>query len=149
MSEDGGVILHYAVLKSGDLDNVGVTSTEIKRRLQKIGVGEEVIRKVTIICFEAEMNLACYTDRGGNLKVEVRPDRVEVFVEDDGPGIEDLDQAMTPGYSTAPLWIKELGFGAGLGLPNIKEKSDVFHIESGIGEGTRIHSVVFRRKDAA
>lgn len=149
MSEDWEVILYYAILNSGDLDNVGITSTEIKRRLQEIGVDEEVTKKVSIVCFEAEMNLASYADRGGHLKVEVKPDRVEVVVEDDGPGIEDLEKAMTPGYSTAPLWIRELGFGAGLGLPNIKEKSDVFHIESEVGKGTKINAVVFRRRDAA
>ncbi len=149
LSEGWEVVLHYAILKGGDLDNVGVVSTEIKRRLQEIGVEDDVIKKVSIICFEAEMNLASYADRGGHLKVEVKPNRVEVVVEDDGPGIEDVEKAMTPGYSTAPLWIRELGFGAGLGLPNIKEKSDVFHIESEMGKGTKIYSVVFRRKDAA
>ena len=149
LNEGWEVVLHYVVLKGGDLDNVGIVSTEIKRRLQEIGVEDDVIKKVSIICFEAEMNLASYADRGGHLKVEVKPNRVEVVVEDDGPGIEDVERAMTPGYSTAPLWIRELGFGAGLGLPNIKEKSDVFHIESKMGKGTKIYSVVFRRKDAA
>jgi serine/threonine-protein kinase RsbT len=145
----GEVFLYYVILNSGNLDNVGITSTEIKRRLQEMGVEDEVVKRVSIICFEAEMNLASYADRGGHLKVEVKPERVEVVVEDDGPGIEDLEQAMTPGYSTAPLWIRELGFGAGLGLPNIKDKSDVFHIESEVGKGTKINAVVFRRKDAA
>ncbi len=149
MSSELGVVLYFAVLNSGGLDNVGAVSTEVKRRLQEINVEDGVIRRVSIICFEAEMNLASYADRGGHLKVEVKPDRVEIFVEDDGPGIEDVEQAMTPGYSTAPLWIRELGFGAGLGLPNMEEKSDIFHIESEVGKGTRIHSVVFRRRDAA
>ncbi len=149
LNEGWEVVLYYTILNSGDLDNVGAVSTEVKRRLQEIGVEDEVIKKVSIVCFESEMNLASYADRGGHLKVEVKPDRVEVFVDDDGPGIEDLEKAMTPGYSTAPLWIKELGFGAGLGLPNIQEKSDVFNIESVMGEGTKIHAVVFRRKDAA
>lgn len=149
LNEGWEAILYYTILNSGDLDSVGVVSTEIKRRLQEIGVEDEVIKKVSIICFESEMNLASYADRGGHLKVEVQPDKVEVFVDDDGPGIEDVEKAMTPGYSTAPLWIKELGFGAGLGLPNIQEKSDMFHIESAVGKGTKIHAVVFRRKDEA
>lgn len=141
--------LFYSVLKSNSLDDVGIVSTEIKRRLEKMGVERDVVRKVAVICFEAEMNLALYTERGGNIKIEVEPERVEILVDDDGPGIVDLEKAMQPGYSTAPLWIHELGFGAGMGLPNIKNNSDIFEIESELGRGTYIHSVVYRGENAA
>ncbi len=142
----GRRVFAYSVVRQANFDDVGVVSTEIKRKLEEAGVERETVRRVSIICFEAEMNLALYTERGGNIQVVLEPDRVEVFVEDDGPGIEDLEQAMQPGYSTAPLWVHEMGFGAGMGLPNMKRNSDVFEISSEMGKGTRIHSVVYRRK---
>ena len=139
----------FSVVKKGSFDDVGVVSTEIKRKLEEMGVERETVRRVSVICFEAEMNLALYTERGGNIQVVVEPDRIDVYVEDDGPGIEDLEKAMQPGYSTAPLWVHEMGFGAGMGLPNMKQNSDVFEISSEVGRGTKIHSVVFRRKEDA
>ena len=139
----------FSVVKRGSFDDVGVVSTEIKRKLEEMGVERETVRRVSVICFEAEMNLALYTERGGNIQVVVEPDRIDVYVEDDGPGIEDLEKAMQPGYSTAPLWVHEMGFGAGMGLPNMKQNSDVFEISSEVGRGTKIHSVVFRRKEDA
>ncbi len=145
----GKEVFSFSVVKRGSFDDVGVVSTEIKRKLEEMGVERETVRRVSVICFEAEMNLALYTERGGNIQVVVEPDRIDVYVEDDGPGIEDLEKAMQPGYSTAPLWVHEMGFGAGMGLPNMKQNSDVFEISSEVGRGTKIHSVVFRRKEDA
>ncbi len=145
----GKQVFAYSVVRRGNFDDVGVVSTEIKRKLEEAGVERETVRRVSVICFEAEMNLALYTDRGGNIQVVVEPDKVDIYVEDDGPGIEDLEKAMQPGYSTAPLWVHEMGFGAGMGLPNMKQNSDVFEISSEVGKGTKIHSVVFRRKEHA
>ncbi len=142
-------VFAYSVVSTGSFDDVGVVSTEIKRDLEEAGVEKDTVRRVAVICFEAEMNLALYTERGGNIQVVVEPDRVDIYVEDDGPGIEDVEKAMQPGYSTAPLWVHELGFGAGMGLPNMKENSDIFEIVSELGKGTKIHSVVFRRKEDA
>jgi serine/threonine-protein kinase RsbT len=146
----GKQVFAYSVVRSADFEDVGVVSTEIKKKLEEAGVERETVRRVSVICFEGEMNLALYTERGGNIQVIVEPDKVDIYVEDDGPGIEDLEKAMQPGYSTAPLWVHEMGFGAGMGLPNMKRNSDVFEITSEVGKGTRIHSVVYRRKkDAA
>ena len=93
------------------------------------------------------MNLALYTLRGGNIKVKIEPEKAEIYV-DDGPGIKDVEKAMQPGYSMAPLWIHELGFGAGMGLPNMKNNSDIFEIKSELGRGTYIYCVVYRRGNA-
>jgi len=145
----GKHVLAYSVVRRGDFDDVGVVSTEIKRKLEEMGVEREAVRKVSVICFEAEMNLALYTNKGGNIQVVVEPDKVDIYVEDEGPGIDDLEKAMEPGFSTAPLWVHEMGFGAGMGLPNMKQNSDVFEIVSEVGKGTKIHSVVFRRREDA
>ena len=137
--------MYYVVLKSAiELDDVGVVSTEIKRRLEKMQVEREIVRRVAVICFEAEMNLVLYTVRGGEIEVRVKPDMIDIYIRDDGPGIEDIEQAMQPGYSTAPMWVHEMGFGAGMGLPNIKKQSDEFEIESEVGKGTIIHAVILR-----
>lgn len=133
-------------VKPLDLASAGSASSQIKVELQRNGIEEDVVRKVGIICFEAEMNMILYST-GGKLKVEVWPDRIEILAEDDGPGIEDLQKAMEPGYSTAPPWAQDYGFGAGMGFPNMKQNSDVFDVETKPGEGTRIHSVVYRSKD--
>jgi len=142
-------VFSYSVVRTGSFEDVGLISTEIKKKLEELGVERNIVRRVSIICFEAEMNISLYAERGGNIFVAVEPDKVDIYVEDDGPGIEDLEKAMQPGYSTAPLWVHELGFGAGMGLPNMEKNSDVFEITSELGKGTKIHSVVFRNKDAA
>ncbi len=142
-------VFAYSVVRRGSFEDVGVVSTEIKKKLEEAGVERDTVRRVSIICFEAEMNLALYTNKGGNILVALEPDKVDIYVEDDGPGIEDLEKAMQPGYSTAPLWVHEMGFGAGMGLPNMKQNSDLFEISSEVGKGTKIHSVVFRRKENA
>jgi serine/threonine-protein kinase RsbT len=141
--------LYYVVPKTESFEEVGVVSTGMKAGLEKMGVEGSLVRRVAVICFEAEMNLVLYTTRGGNIRVVVDPERVDVFVQDDGPGMENVEEALQPGYSTAPMWIHELGFGAGMGLPNMKRNSDVFEIKSELGKGTFIHAVVFRRRDAA
>ncbi len=147
MGDDGMLFLAYSVLKSDNFEDVGIVSTEIKRNLEKVGLEKDVLRRAAVICFEAEMNLALYTDSGGDMQVVLDNEKVEITIEDEGPGIADLEQAMQPGFSTAPLWVHEMGFGAGLGLPNIKMNSDEFSIESAVGKGTKIHSVIFRRKE--
>ncbi len=132
-------------IKPMDLANAGVASSHVKIELQRYGIEEDVVKRVGIICFEAEMNMILYSV-GGKLKVEANSDAVEIFAEDNGPGIEDLEKAMQPGYSTAPPWAQDYGFGAGMGFPNMKQNSDVFEVESTPGVGTKIHAIVYRRK---
>ncbi len=133
-------------IKAMDLANAGAASSHVKSELQKYGIEEEVVKRVGIICFEAEMNMILYSV-GGKLKVEANSNSVEIFAEDNGPGIEDLEKAMQPGYSTAPPWAQDYGFGAGMGFPNMKQNSDVFEVESAPGVGTKIHAIIYRRKE--
>ncbi len=133
-------------IKPMDLANAGLASSSIKAELQKHGIEEDIIRRASVVCFEAEMNMILYSE-GGKLKVEVDDQKLDIIAEDVGPGIEDLEKAMQPGYSTAPPWAQDYGFGAGMGFPNMKKNSDVFDVESKLGSGTRVHSIIYRRNE--
>jgi len=118
-----------------DFKQAGASSSRLKRTLKRLGIGPGVVRRVAIASYEAEMNLVIFTE-GGRISAEVQPGRVLLEVEDAGPGIADLDKALQPGYSTATEWVRELGFGAGMGLTNIQKCSDTFDIRSELGKGT-------------
>jgi len=135
--------MQYAV-RAGDIDRGGSASAQIKAELSRAGVDAVTARRAGIISFEGEMNLMVYAHDGGTITVTVEADAVTIEVKDLGPGIEDIDLAMTPGYSTAPDWATDLGFGAGMGLINIQKNSDLFEIHSHIGEGTTIISRIDR-----
>jgi len=136
-------------IQAGDIEHGGSASARIKSELTRSGVDPSTARRVGIVSFEAEMNLIVYSDRGGSLTVRVEPEAVVVEIEDSGPGIEDIELAMTPGYSTAPEWATDLGFGAGMGLANMKVNADGFEIWSQPGEGTRITCRIDRAGSAA
>ena len=127
-----------------DLESAGKVSTEVRRILRSLGVEPEVVRRAGIVCFEGEMNIALYT-KGGRIILIVRDDRVELLFSDRGPGIADIDLVKQPGYSTAPDWARELGFGAGMGIPNMEANSDRFAMYSRVGVGTVIRATIFRR----
>ena len=126
--------LRYGVA-GREFELAGRASSRLKRTLARFGVSPRVVRRVAIACYEAEMNLVFFT-AGGSIEAELRPSRIAVAVRDEGPGIADLDKALAPGYSTAADWVRELGFGAGMGLPNIRRMADRFDIRSAPGEGT-------------
>lgn len=125
------------LVEGGDFRNAGNASTQIKTILKQIGIPGEVIRRVAIAAYEAEMNMVMYAKRGV-MTLRIEPMKVEISVEDEGPGIEDIELAMQEGYSTASPEIREMGFGAGMGLPNIKKNSDEFSIASTVGKGTQL-----------
>lgn len=125
-----------------DFENAGQASTEIKAFLQKKGVSSKVIRRVAVAAYELEINIVAHSE-GGTLTVTVTDEFVRIISQDSGPGIRDVDAAMTEGFSTANDWVKSLGFGAGMGLPNIKRVSDVFEIKSIMGAGTTVKSCIF------
>ncbi len=131
-----------------DLERAGQVSTEVQRVLRKLGVEPEVVRRAGIVCFEGEMNIVLYTP-GGRIILLVYDDRVELIFSDQGPGIPDIELARQPGYSTAPDWARELGFGSGMGLPNMEANADRLEIRSRLGEGTVIRATFFRRRDEA
>lgn len=142
MNEKPLVHLEYPVLGRAYFLG-GRASTSLRRALAQAGVEEEVIQRVCVACYEAEMNVVLHA-RTGYMSVDVWPDRVEVCVTDRGPGIEDVELAMQPGYSTASEEARSLGFGAGMGLPNIRQHADEMSIESTVGEGVRL-MMTFRR----
>ena len=121
-----------------DFINAGSVSVEIKRILKEIGIKPEVIYKVSICCYEAEMNVVMYAN-SATLDFSITPEEVIIILKDEGPGIKDVEKAMTEGYSTATDEMREMGFGAGMGLPNIKKNSDEFNIETEVSKGTELH----------
>lgn len=120
----------------------GTASNNIKNTLKMLGIQSDVCRRAAVIAYEAEINLVIHAN-GGILKAVISEDRLEITAEDEGPGIPDIEQAMTEGYTTASNQAREMGFGAGMGLPNIKKNSDIFEIESTPGVGTILRSTVF------
>ena len=132
--------LHYEV-SGEDFTRAGEASGAVKKRLKSLGYEPDAIRRVAIAMYEAEINMVIHAD-GGYCDVDIYPDRVEVLLSDHGPGIPDVEKAMQEGYSTAPDNIRSLGFGAGMGLPNIKKYSDEMRIETTIGVGTNLYLTV-------
>lgn len=135
-------------IAGGDYEKAGWASRNLKDQLKQIGAAPEQIRRVMIAAYEAEMNVVIHA-QDGTMKVALDRGRLDVEVADRGPGIADIPLAMTEGYSTAPAKARELGFGAGMGLPNIRRSSDRFTIESTAGVGTRICFTVFLRPQEA
>ena len=117
--------------------SAGAASEAVKMRLKQIGVDPAVVRKVSIAMYEGEINMVIHAN-GGRADVAIWPTHVELVLSDDGPGIADIDLAMQEGYSTAPDAIRSLGFGAGMGLPNMKKYSDEMKLESEVGKGTTV-----------
>lgn len=134
------VKLHYEIIK-GDFIKAGEASSSIKRAFLQLGIKNEIIKRVCISCYEAEMNIVIHS-LGGFLELYIYSDRVKIIAEDRGPGIENIALAMKEGYSTASEKIREMGFGAGMGLPNMKKSSDVFDIESKEGFHTRVIMII-------
>lgn len=122
---------------ANDFTRAGEASSSLKSNLKKMGVNPEIIRKVAIAMYEGEINMVIHAT-GGKIDVTVSPEEIEMILKDQGPGIENIELAMQAGYSTAPDNIRNLGFGAGMGLPNMKKYSDEFNIESTVGVGTTV-----------
>lgn len=124
-----------------DFEHGGKASTAIKKHLVEHHVDRTLIKRVAIASYELEMNQVVHS-KGGTISYRITPEAVEILVQDRGPGIENVDQALTEGYTTADDWIKSMGFGAGLGLPNARRVSDIFFIHSEPGVGTTVKAVV-------
>lgn len=124
-----------------DFTRAGEASSDVKRKLKQMGVPPEAIRKVAIAMYEGEINMVIHA-KGGTILVEITPEKILMVLDDVGPGIPDVALAMKEGYSTAPDEIRSLGFGAGMGLPNMKKYSDEMEIDTRLGEGTKITMAV-------
>ena len=128
-------------VKADDMTAAGDVSARIKRHMKRLGIPSSIMRRVSVCTYEAEINLVIHSD-GGQIDFEISEDRILVRARDVGPGIPDIDKAMTEGWSTASNEVRNMGFGAGMGLPNMKRNADEFAISSVVGEGTDI-SMIF------
>lgn len=135
------ITLNYDV-DSNDFTRAGEASSNVKRKLKLMGVDPEIVRRVAISLYEGEINMVIHS-YGGDIKVIISQEEIEMILSDKGPGIEDTELAMKAGYSTAPDNIRSLGFGAGMGLPNMKKHSDDLKIESKVGVGTTLIMKVY------
>ena len=139
MSEEA-VKFHFDV-DGENFTSAGEASVQVKKLLRQLGISPDVIRRVSIAMYEGEINMVIHAD-GGSADVLVDNDKVTIILADRGPGIADIEKAMQEGYSTAPDQIRSLGFGAGMGLPNMKRYTDDMQIESVVGEGTTVTMTV-------
>ncbi|MDD3802784.1 MAG: ATP-binding protein [bacterium] len=130
-------------IKHNDFDRAGSASSGLKNTLKQIGYPPDIIKRIVVSSYEAEMNVVVHAS-DGHLRAVITPDEVHVTVKDNGPGIENVEMAMKEGYSTAPERIRELGFGAGMGLPNIKKNTDELKVESFVPTGTTVDFIVRR-----
>jgi anti-sigma regulatory factor (Ser/Thr protein kinase) len=128
-------------IAGNDFNNAGKATEQAKKILKQIGIDPSAMRRVAIAAYEAEMNIVIHAYQG-KLMFNITPRYIEVIADDSGPGIPDIEKAMQEGYSTAPDRIRELGFGAGMGLPNMKKFSDIFEINSIVGKGTRVRMII-------
>ncbi len=136
-----GLNLHFEV-DGNDFTLAGECSSKVKKMLTKIGIDPAVIRKTAIAMYEGEINMVIHAN-GGCIDVSVEPDKIIAVLKDNGPGISDIEKAMQEGYSTATNQVRELGFGAGMGLPNMKKYSDEMNIDSVVGIGTTVRLVFY------
>jgi anti-sigma regulatory factor (Ser/Thr protein kinase) len=137
ISDRTTLVLRYNI-KAHDFIHGGNASSNIKRALLRLGADPQIARRCGIAVYEAEMNLIIHTNHGGILKLEMEPHRITMSTIDDGPGIPDIAQVLQAGYSTASEQVREMGFGAGMGLINIKRCVDKMEIESTVGKGTKL-----------
>ena len=131
------MLLEYKV-DGGDFTQAGYASSQIKKTLKLLNVDAAIIKRVVIALYEAEVNIVAHAYRGV-IYAQIEGSGIKLRLEDEGPGIPDIERAMTPGFSTASQQVREMGFGAGMGLPNISDNADNFKIESSVGKGTTLY----------
>jgi anti-sigma regulatory factor (Ser/Thr protein kinase) len=124
-------------VQGGDFTRAGFASSQVKKTLKQLNIDPVVIKRVVVALYEAEVNIVAHAYRGV-VTADIDAERILLTLEDEGPGIPDIEQAMQRGFSTASPTVREMGFGAGMGLPNISENADRFHIDSTVGKGTTL-----------
>ena len=132
-------------VEGGDFTNAGSTSSQVKRMLKKIGVSPDIVKKTVVALYEAEVNIVAHAYRG-DISVDLEEDKIRIVLADEGPGIPNIEWAMQKGNSTASPKVREMGFGAGMGLPNIQNNSDELNIQTEVGKGTTIELVNYFNK---
>lgn len=131
---------HY-VIPGDDFTHAGEASGTVKKILKQLGFAPDVVRRTTIAMYEGEINMVIHAG-GGEADVDITPEKIDITMRDHGPGIEDVELAMQEGYTTAPDTVRALGFGAGMGLPNMKKYTDLLEIKTQAGKGTTVHMAV-------
>lgn len=129
-------------IEGGDFSAAGRASSEVKKTLKQFNISPVIVRRIAVALYEAEVNVVAHAWKG-TMSVQLTPEDIYVVVEDEGPGIDDIDKAMEEGYSTASEVVRQMGFGAGMGLPNIRKNCDEMHLSSTPGKGTRIEIKVY------
>ena len=124
-------------VEGGDFTRAGFASSQVKKMLKQLSVDPAIIKRVVVALYEAEVNIVAHAYRG-EITVEIEHDFIQMVLKDEGPGIPDVEQAMRRGYSTASPKVREMGFGAGMGLPNISDNADEFSVQSEVGKGTTL-----------
>ncbi len=130
-------MLSEFIVEGGDFTRAGSASSQIKKILKNLNVSPDVVKRVVVALYEAEVNIVAHAFKGV-IYADISNSGIKLVLEDEGPGIADIKMAMTKGYSTASQTVREMGFGAGMGLPNIKDNADRFEIISNVGKGTRL-----------
>lgn len=131
--------LSYKV-EGGDFTNAGNASSQVKKTLKKLNVDPKLTRRVVVALYEAEVNIVAHAFRG-EILVDIDTEQIRIVLKDEGPGIENIDEAMVEGYSTASAKVRQMGFGAGMGLPNIKKNADELNIKSEVDVGTELEII--------
>lgn len=134
-------VTFQSAVKGKDFSRAGEASSGLKKTLERLGIHPHIVRRAAIASYEAEMNLVIYTD-GGTITASVQPTKIRIDVHDSGPGIADIDKALQEGYSTASEWVRELGFGAGMGLVNIRKCADKMELVSSVEKGTHLKILI-------
>lgn len=134
------VIEHKYLVKGGDFTHAGAASSKVKKLLKQLDIDSRKIKNIVIALYEAEVNIVAHAWEG-EIIVTIRPEMITMVLTDTGPGIPDIEQAMVEGFSTASREVREMGFGAGMGLSNIKRNTDLLEITSTVGVGTRVKMV--------
>ena len=133
-------------IEGGDFSKAGFASSEVKKLLKQLSVDPLIIKRIVIALYEAEVNVVAHAYRG-KMELNVDPDKIVIVIDDQGPGIADIDKAMEMGYSTASPEVREMGFGAGMGLPNIKKNVDELNIYSTVGVGTTVSMTTYFNRE--
>ena len=129
-------------IEGGDFTKAGLASSEVKKMLKQLNISPAIIKRIAVAMYEAEVNIVAHAFKG-KMSVEIDAEKVFLRFTDDGPGIDNIDKAMEEGYSTASEAVRQMGFGAGMGLPNIKRNVDKMHIESTVNKGTTVELTTF------
>ncbi|GAO30125.1 ATP-binding protein [Geofilum rubicundum] len=132
-------------IEGGNFSRAGHASSAVKKILKQLNVDNKVIKRVVVALYEGEVNVVAHAEKG-SMMVDIDEQRIRIRIEDSGPGIPDIDLAMQAGFSTASAAVREMGFGAGMGLPNMKKNTDQMHVTSEVGKGTQVEMITWFRQ---